>query len=74
MLLSSNLYGVLESNLTLAAMLSVPLIFIRPKDKIKEADLAKSSLTNLEGDHLTLINVYNSYIEHAKYGDSDLLR
>jgi len=47
--------------LTLTAMLSVPNVFVRPNNQRKEADAAKALFSIPEGDHLTLINIYNSY-------------
>ncbi|KAG2757921.1 P-loop containing nucleoside triphosphate hydrolase protein [Suillus brevipes Sb2] len=47
--------------LTIAAMLSVPSVWLRPHNQQKEADAAKALLTVPDGDHLTLLNVYNSY-------------
>ncbi|CAE6347324.1 unnamed protein product [Rhizoctonia solani] len=47
--------------LTIVAMLSVPNVWLRPNNQRKEADAAKSLLTVPDGDHLTLLNVYNNY-------------
>jgi pre-mRNA-splicing factor ATP-dependent RNA helicase DHX15/PRP43 len=40
----------------------VPNVFLRPPNLRKEADAAKQYLTIPEGDHLTLLNIYNNYI------------
>ena len=45
----------------LIASLAVPNIWIRPKNKRKEADTAKQLLSIPDGDHLTLLNVFNEY-------------
>ena len=45
----------------LIVSLSVPNIWIRPKDKRKEADIAKQLLSIPDGDHLTLLNVFDEY-------------
>ncbi|OAX41209.1 P-loop containing nucleoside triphosphate hydrolase protein [Rhizopogon vinicolor AM-OR11-026] len=50
--------------LTITAMLSVPVVWLRPNNQRKEADLAKAHLTVPDGDHLTLLNVYNNYIQN----------
>ncbi|KAI0739564.1 pre-mRNA-splicing factor ATP-dependent RNA helicase PRP43 [Daedaleopsis nitida] len=50
--------------LTIVAMLSVPNVWLRPPNKRKEADAAKALLTIPEGDHLTLMNVYNAYMNN----------
>ncbi|PCH34705.1 nucleoside triphosphate hydrolase protein [Wolfiporia cocos MD-104 SS10] len=47
--------------LTIVAMLSVPNVWLRPPNQRKEADAAKAMLSVPDGDHLTLLNVYNSY-------------
>ncbi|KAG8832651.1 DEAH-box ATP-dependent RNA helicase prp43 [Serendipita sp. 399] len=50
--------------LTIVSMLSVPNVFLRPPNLRKEADAAKQMLSIPEGDHLTLLNVYNSYMQN----------
>lgn len=50
--------------LTITAMLSVPNIWLRPNNQRKEADAAKALFTVPDGDHLTLLNVYNNYIQN----------
>ena len=40
---------------------SVPQVFIRPGDKKKEADEAKMRFAHIDGDHITLLNVYHAY-------------
>ena len=39
-----------------------PNVWLRPPNQRKEADQAKALLTVPDGDHLTLMNVFNSYI------------
>ena len=41
----------------------VPSVWLRSNNQRKEADAAKAMLTVPDGDHLTLINVYNSYMQ-----------
>ena len=41
----------------------VPSVWLRPNSQRKEADAAKALLTVPDGDHLTLLNVYNSYMQ-----------
>ncbi|EIN04072.1 P-loop containing nucleoside triphosphate hydrolase protein [Punctularia strigosozonata HHB-11173 SS5] len=50
--------------LTITAMLSVPNIWVRPNNQRREADAAKALLTVPDGDHLTLLNVYNNYMQN----------
>jgi pre-mRNA-splicing factor ATP-dependent RNA helicase DHX15/PRP43 len=40
---------------------SVPNVWLRPNNQRKEADTAKQMLTVPDGDHLTLLNVFNEY-------------
>jgi len=40
---------------------AVPNIWLRPNNQRKEADAAKQLLTVPDGDHLTLLNVFNEY-------------
>ena len=47
--------------LSIVAMLSVPNIFMRPKEAAKAADEAKAQFAHTDGDHLTLLNAYHAY-------------
>src|SRR5207248_10674688 len=47
--------------LTIVAMLSVQTVFYRPKEKQTQADQKKAKFHDPHGDHLTLLNVYNSW-------------
>lgn len=47
--------------LTIVSMLSVQNVFYRPKDKQALADQKKAKFHQPEGDHLTLLSVYNSW-------------
>ncbi|KAI4340255.1 hypothetical protein MLD38_025114 [Melastoma candidum] len=40
---------------------NVPNCFIRPREAQKAADEAKSRFGHIDGDHLTLLNVYHAY-------------
>lgn len=61
MLIVSPEFGCSNEMLSLAAMLSVPNVFMRPANQRKEADMAKAQFTHPDGDHLTLLNVYHAY-------------
>ncbi|KAH9979420.1 pre-mRNA-splicing factor ATP-dependent RNA helicase PRP43 [Lactifluus volemus] len=61
MLIVSPEFNCSQEILTIVAMLSVPNIWLRPNNRRKEADAAKSMLSVPEGDHLTLLNVFNEY-------------
>ncbi|XP_063932493.1 ATP-dependent RNA helicase DHX8-like [Zophobas morio] len=50
-----------EEILTIVAMLTIQAVFYRPKDKQALADSRKARFHQPEGDHLTLLTVYNSW-------------
>jgi len=71
MLLESSKHHCSNEALSIAAMLSVcvqPGVFMRPKDNHKASDEAKSRFAHLDGDHLTLLNVFHAYKQHAQDG------
>lgn len=47
--------------LTVVAMLSVPSVWYRPKDREEESDSAREKFFVPESDHLTLLNVYQQW-------------
>lgn len=53
--------GCSEEMVTIVSMLSVPQVFYRPKERLKESDLARSRFFVPESDHLTLLNVYSQW-------------
>ncbi|CAG7822811.1 unnamed protein product [Allacma fusca] len=53
--------GCSEEVLTIMSMLSVQNVFYRPKDKQQLADQRKAKFHQTEGDHLTLLAVYNAW-------------
>ena len=40
---------------------TVPQIFVRPTEAKQQADEAKMRFAHIDGDHLTLLNVYHAY-------------
>ncbi|KAG7661552.1 PRP43 [[Candida] subhashii] len=68
MLIGSPAFGCSEEILTIVAMLSVANVFVRPASARKRADEAKLSFAHPEGDHLTLINVYESFMTASDKG------
>jgi pre-mRNA-splicing factor ATP-dependent RNA helicase DHX15/PRP43 len=46
---------------TIVACLSVPQLFLRPRETAKVADEAKAQFAHSESDHLTLLNTFNAY-------------
>jgi pre-mRNA-splicing factor ATP-dependent RNA helicase DHX15/PRP43 len=61
MLLVSPDYGCSNEMLTIVAMISVPNVFMRPKEAAKAADEAKAQFAHADGDHLSLLNAYLAY-------------
>ena len=61
MLILSVDLGCSEEILTIVAMLSVQNVFYRPKEKQGLADQKKAKFHQPEGDHLTLLAVYNAW-------------
>lgn len=50
--------GCSDEMLTIVSMLSVPQVFYRPKERQKEADVARNKFFIAKSDHLTLLNVF----------------
>jgi ATP-dependent RNA helicase DHX8/PRP22 len=69
MLIASVDMGCSEEILTIVAMLSVQNIFYRPKDKQAAADQKKAKFHQPEGDHITLLTVYNSW-RNSKFSNA----
>ncbi|CAB1118542.1 unnamed protein product [Ectocarpus sp. CCAP 1310/34] len=64
-LLASPDYGCSNEVLSIVAMLSVPQVFMRPKEAQKAADEAKAEFAHIDGDHLTLLNAYHAYKQNG---------
>jgi ATP-dependent RNA helicase DHX8/PRP22 len=60
-LLTSVDLGCADEVLTIVAMLSVENVFHRPKEKASQADQRKAKFHQAEGDHLTLLAVYEAW-------------
>ncbi|KAH9282818.1 ATP-dependent RNA helicase DHX8 [Echinococcus granulosus] len=61
MLIMSVQLACSEEVLTIVSMLSVQNVFYRPKEKTELADQRKAKFHQPEGDHLTLLAVYNAW-------------
>ncbi|XVE77520.1 hypothetical protein DITRI_Ditri13aG0069700 [Diplodiscus trichospermus] len=61
MLVVSSEFNCSNEILSIAAMLSVPNCFVRPREAQKAADEAKARFGHIDGDHLMLLNVYHAY-------------
>ncbi|KAL1742972.1 P-loop containing nucleoside triphosphate hydrolase protein [Schizophyllum fasciatum] len=64
MLIVSPELKVSNEVLTITAMLSVPNVWLRPNNQRQQADAAKAMFTVPDGDHLTLLNVFNQYMQN----------
>jgi ATP-dependent RNA helicase DHX8/PRP22 len=64
MLIMSVNLGCAEEALTIVSMLSVQNVYYRPKERAEMADQRKARFHQNEGDHLTLLCVYNSWKNH----------
>ena len=64
MLITSVSLQCSDEILTIVSLLSVSNIFYRPKDQQSTADQMKAKFRTNEGDHSTLLAVYNSWIKH----------
>ncbi|KAJ1933093.1 DEAH-box ATP-dependent RNA helicase prp43, partial [Kickxella alabastrina] len=61
MIIAAADYGCTNEVLSIAAMLSVPNVFLRPREAQRAADMAKAEFAHMDGDHMTLLNVYHAY-------------
>lgn len=64
MLVASPKYRCSNEIVSIAALLSVPQIFMRPKEAQRQADEAKAAFQHADGDHLTLLNAYAAPTSH----------
>lgn len=64
-LIASCEFDCVSELLTIAAMLTAPSCFLTPPlNKEEAAATHRRPLLHTEGDHMTLINIYNAYLEH----------
>ena len=66
MLLSSEEFGCGVEVLTIAAMMQIQNIFITPSQGRMAAEKAKRKFSVEEGDHITMLNVYNAFLRVDK--------
>ncbi|KRX06739.1 P-loop containing nucleoside triphosphate hydrolase [Pseudocohnilembus persalinus] len=65
-LLNSSQFNCTNEMLAILALLSVPNVFIRPKDQQVMADEARSKFVHPDGDHLTMMNAYFAFKQKGK--------
>uniref|UniRef100_A0A8C4ZIF9 RNA helicase n=1 Tax=Gadus morhua TaxID=8049 RepID=A0A8C4ZIF9_GADMO len=61
MVIASCEFNCSNEILSITAMLSVPQCFMRPTEARKAADESKMRFAHIDGDHLTLLNVYHAF-------------
>lgn len=68
-LIGSPKFRCTNAALTLVAMLSSQPPFLRPRDSQDQADRAHSQFVHKDGDHLTLVAVYDAFLEAENKGE-----
>lgn len=64
-LIASCEFDCVSELLTIAAMITAPSCFVTPPPNKEEAAATRRRpLLHADGDHMTLINIYNAYLEH----------
>ncbi|CAG7721405.1 unnamed protein product [Allacma fusca] len=66
LLIASTEFNCSNEILSITAMLSVPQCFVRPNEAKKAADESKLRFAHIDGDHLTLLNVYHAFKQHME--------
>lgn len=61
--------GCSDEMLTIVSMLNIQTVFYRPKEKQSQADQKKAKFHDPSGDHLTMLNVYNSW-KHSGFSNA----
>lgn len=62
-LINSEKFGCAQEMMSIIAMLQVQHVFITPSGRKIQADKSKLKFTCIEGDHITLLNVYKSFTD-----------
>ena len=63
MLLISGEFECSEEALTVAAMMQIQNVFVSPSNEKKASEQARTKFSVKEGDHITVVNVYNAFIK-----------
>ncbi|XP_007932942.1 probable ATP-dependent RNA helicase DHX35 [Orycteropus afer afer] len=66
MLLESGNFGCSQEVLSIAAMMQIQNIFVVPPNQKSQAIRVHRKFAVEEGDHLTMLNVYETFIKHNK--------
>ncbi|XP_061064063.1 probable ATP-dependent RNA helicase DHX35 isoform X2 [Eubalaena glacialis] len=66
MLLESGNFGCSQETLSIAAMMQIQNVFVVPSNQKSQAIRVHRKFAVEEGDHLTMLNVYEAFIKHNK--------
>ncbi|EDL96628.1 DEAH (Asp-Glu-Ala-His) box polypeptide 35 (predicted), isoform CRA_a [Rattus norvegicus] len=66
MLLESGNFGCSQEILSIAAMMQIQNVFVFPSNQKSQATRVHRKFAVEEGDHLTMLNVYEAFIKHNK--------
>lgn len=66
MLLESGNFGCSQEILSIAAMMQIQNIFVVPSNQKSQAIRVHRKFAVEEGDHLTMLNVYEAFVKHNK--------
>jgi len=72
-LITSPRYMCSQDMVSLVALLSVPQIFLRPKENARQADESKMQYAHEDGDHITILTAYQAY-KRREYDGMDVRR
>lgn len=74
-LLNAETFNCTKEILSIIALLQVQNVFTTPSGRKQQADRAKLKFACVEGDHLTLLNIYKTFIDkHSKVKGNALIR
>lgn len=68
MLLEAPMHRCSNEALSIAAMLCSLPVWLRPNDAFRAANEAKARFAHMDGDHLTLLNVFHAYKQQIQDG------
>jgi len=68
-LVASPKYGCSNEILSIVALLSVPQVFMRPKEAGRMADQAKKEFIHGDGDHITMLNAFHAFKQNNEDKD-----
>jgi len=66
MVIASTDHNCSNEALSIVSMLNVQQVFMRPNETKKQADESKMKFAHIDGDHLTLLNVYHAFKQNQE--------